>query len=97
MSITTMYQNQKHYIEDHIVNSTQSHVRPFVRGKAKAKAKVVFGAKIAISIMNGYAVGKKQWDNFNEGTAIIDSVAAYKTRFGFYPKAVLADNLEQKF
>lgn len=87
-----MYQNQKHQVEDRIVNLTQPHVRPIVRGKAKAK--VEFGAKIAISMVNGYAIMEKQkWDNFNEGITLIDSVEAYKTRFGYYPKVVLADKI----
>ena len=33
------------------------------------------------------------WDNFNEGTYLIESFERYKTRFGFYPKVVLADKL----
>lgn len=88
----TMYQQRSHQIDDRIVNLTQPHVRPIVRGKAKAK--VEFGAKIAISMVNGYAMLEKQaWDNFNEGTTLIDSLESYKTRFGCYPKVVLADKI----
>lgn len=87
-----MHQNHSHHIEDRIVNLTQPHVRPIVRGKAKAK--VEFGAKIAISMVNGYTMmEKQQWDNFNEGTTLIESVEAYRTRFGYYPEAVLADQI----
>lgn len=87
-----MHRNRKHQIEDRIVSITQPHVRPMVRGKAKAK--VEFGAKIAISMVNGYTIlEKQQWDNFNEGITLIESIEAYKTRFGYYPKAVLADQI----
>ena len=37
---------------DRIVSIYQPHLRPIVRGKAKAK--VEFGAKIGTSIVNGY-------------------------------------------
>jgi IS5 family transposase len=87
-----MYRYRTHQIEDRIVNLTQPHVRPIVRGKAKAK--VEFGAKIAIIMVNGYALLEKQaWDNFNEGTTLIESIETYKMRFGYYPKVVLADKI----
>ncbi|MCK9927464.1 IS5/IS1182 family transposase, partial [Frankia sp. Mgl5] len=42
-----MYSKRTHQIEDRIVSIHQPHVRPIVRGKAKAR--VEFGAKIAVS------------------------------------------------
>jgi hypothetical protein len=36
---------------------------------------------------------RQSWDNFNEGVTLIESLEAYKRRFGFYPKAVLADQI----
>ena len=48
----TMYK-KSHQVEDRIVSIHQAHVRPIVRGKAKAKTE--FGAKINISLLEGYA------------------------------------------
>ncbi|MES7591077.1 transposase, partial [Cutibacterium acnes] len=68
------------------------HVRPIVRGKAKAK--VEFGAKVAISVVDGFAlVEKLDWDSYNEGITLQASVEAYRKRYGFYPEAVLADKI----
>ena len=54
-----MYEQQKKMFDenvrgcaDRIVSIYQPHLRPIVRGKAKAK--VEFGAKIGASIVNGY-------------------------------------------
>jgi IS5 family transposase len=46
-----MYDNRVHRIEDRIVSIHQPHVRPIVRGKSQAK--VEFGAKIHISLIDG--------------------------------------------
>jgi transposase, IS5 family len=87
-----MYTKRTHQISDRIVSISQPHVRPIVRGKAKAN--VEFGAKVAISVVNGYSfMEKMQWDNFNEGITLQDSVEAYRQRFGYYPEAVLADQI----
>ena len=48
-----MIDENKHSCENRIVSISQSHVRPIVRGKANAK--VEFGAKVAISVIEGYA------------------------------------------
>ncbi|WP_162487633.1 IS5 family transposase [Paenibacillus sp. LC231] len=87
-----MHMNRTHQVGDRIVSIHQPHVRPMVRGKSKAK--VEFGAKVHLSMVNGYAlIERMQWDSFHEGVTLIESVEAYKTRFGHYPKAVLADQL----
>lgn len=87
-----MYTNRTHQVDDRIVSIHQPHVRPMVRGKSKAK--VEFGAKVSMSMVNGYAIIERmQWDSFHEGVTLIESVEAYKKRFGYYPKAVLADQL----
>ena len=87
-----MYENKVHTIEHRIVNIHQPHVRPIVRGKATAK--VEFGAKIQVSIMQGYAfLDVISWDAFNEGTRLIDSVELYKRRFGYYPAEVFVDKI----
>jgi DNA-directed RNA polymerase subunit E'/Rpb7 len=48
-----MYKKKSHQVEDRIESIHQPHVRPIVRGKAKAKTE--FGAKINISLLDGYA------------------------------------------
>jgi len=59
-----MYKKRAHQVEDRIVNIHQPHVRPIVLGKAKAKTE--FGAKINISLLDGYArVDHFDWEAFN--------------------------------
>lgn len=87
-----MYKNKTHRIEDRIVSIDKPHVRPIVRGKTNAE--VEFGAKVAISVVGGYAFMEElSWDNFNEGTTLIKSIENYHQRFGCYPEAVLADKI----
>ncbi len=87
-----MFDERSHSVPDRIVSISQPHVRPIVRGKAKAS--VEFGAKVAIGLVNGFAFEEKlDWDNFYEGLTLKASVEAYYKRFGFYPEAVLADQI----
>jgi len=87
-----MYVNREHRIEDRIVSISQPHVRPIVRGKAKTN--VEFGAKIAVSLVDGYArIEEMRWDSFNEGSLLKAAIEAYRNRYGCYPEAVLADKL----
>lgn len=79
----SMYKNRNHQVEHRIVSIGQPHVCPIVRGKIKAA--VEFGAKIAISIVKGYAhIGKLDWEAFNEGITLIESVERYRQRYGHY-------------
>ena len=87
-----MYDNHTHAVEKRIVSVSQPYVRPIVRGKASAD--VEFGAKAAISLINGYAfLDKLSFENFNEGTLLSEAVESYKRRTGCYPEAVLADHI----
>lgn len=87
-----MYENDINTIEDRIVNIHQPHVRPIVRGKEGKK--VEFGSKIQLSLINGFSIiDKLDWNNFNEGTCLKESVENYKNRFGFYPEKVLVDKI----
>jgi len=97
--IQTLYDQQRemhtkrtHSIDDRIVSIHQPHVRPIVRGKANAK--VEFGAKIDVSITNGFVfLEEYSWDAYNEGTTLIATVERYRKRTGCYPKKVLADKI----
>ncbi|BFH12628.1 hypothetical protein J6TS7_35660 [Paenibacillus dendritiformis] len=81
-----------HQTEDRIVSIHQPHVRPIVRGKARAR--VEFGAKIAVSMVSGYAcLERLSWDNFNESTVLIDVIEKYRERVGCYPAVVQADQI----
>lgn len=87
-----MHKNRVHSVAHRIVSIHQPHVRPIVRGKANAKTE--FGAKINVSLMNGYAfLDELSWEAFNEGTFLIPAVEGYKRRFGYYPEEVMADKI----
>lgn len=87
-----MYEQRVHSVDDRIVSIHQPHVRPMVRGKTNAN--VEFGSKIQVSLVKGVAfLDELSWDAFNEGTRLQQSVENYKSRFGYYPKEVLADQI----
>ncbi|MCU0360745.1 MAG: IS5 family transposase [Bacteroidia bacterium] len=87
-----MFVERTHSVEHRIVSIHQPHVRPIVRGKEKAK--VEFGAKVNVSLVNGFSfIDHLSWDAYNEGKLLLDSVEQYKRRHGFYPKEVLADQI----
>jgi hypothetical protein len=87
-----MYATGTHRVDQRIVSILQPHVRPIVRGKAGCDTE--FGAKILVSMVNGHAtIERLSWENFNEGCDLIECVKSYRERYGFYPKAVLADKL----
>lgn len=87
-----MFRDKKHQVDDRIVSLHMPFVRPIVRGKTNAS--VEFGAKLAISVVNGYSYMEHlSFDNFNEGTTLIASVENFKQRFGHYPEAVIADKI----
>ena len=98
-TIRTIYEQQKYMytenvrsVPNRIVNLYQPYVRPIVRGKARAK--VEFGSKIAISIVNGYTfIDKISFDSFNEGSELEDVLKNHKKRFGCYPTAIMADKI----
>jgi hypothetical protein len=87
-----MYKDKTHQADHRIVSIHQPHVRPIVRGKTVAKTE--FGAKIQVSLVNGFAfLEDLSWEAFNESTRLMDAVERYKKRFGYYPKELLADKI----
>jgi transposase, IS5 family len=87
-----LHANKITSVEHRIVSIHQPHVRPIVRGKANAQTE--FGAKVNVSLMNGYAfIDELSWEAFNEGKYLKQSVGDYKRRFGYYPAEVLADKI----
>ena len=79
-------------IPDRIVNLVQRHVRPIVRGKARAA--VEFGAKISVSVRNGFAfLHRISWDPYNESEDLIPQAKKYKQEHGCYPERICADRI----
>ena len=53
-----------------------------------------FGAKVAISLENGYSrIEKLSWDAFNESRTLTESIENFHHRHGHYPEAILADRI----
>ena len=89
-----MLDNGNHRVEDRIVSLSQPWIRPIVRGKAKSPTE--FGAKISVSVVNGYTfIDRLSFDAYNEGEAgeFKRVVEEYRRRFGHYPERILADKL----
>jgi hypothetical protein len=87
-----MYENNTHRVDDRIVSLHQPWVRPIVRGKTAVP--VEFGAKVALSMSEGYArVEEISWDAFNEGKTLIESMERHKERTGHYPDRGLVDRI----
>jgi len=87
-----MYDNHTHKVENRIISLSQPYLRPIVRGKAKAA--VEFGAKLDISVSNGFVrLEKQSFEAYNEATVLMDVIERYKERTGSYPVRVLADKI----
>jgi len=82
-----MYENRTHSVPNRIVSISQPHVRPIVRGKAGRN--VEFGAKISVSMINGFGyVDRINWESYNESGDLTLQIEKYFRRFGCYPVAV---------
>jgi len=87
-----MFQAKNHSVEHRIVSISQPHVRPIVRGKAGAN--VEFGAKLSLSMVDGFArIEHLNWEAFNEGTLLKDHLLAYKEKYGCFPESVEVDQI----
>jgi len=87
-----MYRNRVRRVDDRIVSISQPHVRPIVRGKASTP--VEFGAKIAISCVDGYVyLDRLSWDAYHEAGDLPGQIEAYHRRHGCYPDSVHADRI----
>lgn len=88
----SMFRDKSNSCQDRIVNIHQPHVRPIVRGKSKAK--VEFGAKINVSLQDGFArIDRFDWNAYNEGCDLPVQVERYKTLTGHYPELVQVDKI----
>lgn len=87
-----MYETKTHSIPHRIVSLAQPHIRPIPRGKARAKTE--FGAKLHISLVNGYAhMERFSFEAYNEVDDFFYAVERYRGRHGCYPARILADRI----
>jgi hypothetical protein len=87
-----MLKKQTHHVKERIVSLSQPYLRPIVRGKAKAA--VEFGAKLDMSLSEGYYRAERlEFEAYNESEDLVAAVRRYHDREGHYPEAVLADKI----
>ena len=87
-----MIENNSQRVDDRIVSLSQPHVRPIKRGKAGRETE--FGAKLSISVVNGFSfVDRLSWDNYNEGADLVEQIETFHHRFGCYPESVHVDKI----
>lgn len=87
-----MYDARKHSCDARIVSISQPQVRPIVRGKQGKD--VEFGAKIGVSLVNGFAkVDHLSWDAYHESIDLPTQAENLKNTYGNYPEVILADTI----
>lgn len=87
-----MYENGTHSIPQRIVSLSQPWVRPIVRGKSRANTE--FGAKLHISLVDGYArIERLDFEAYNESEDFWNAVFRFHDRYGRWPERILADKL----
>jgi len=87
-----MYETRTRTVENRIVSISRPYLRPIVRGKAKHP--VEFGAKLDISVVEGYTrLETYSFDAYNEATFLKAVIERYQQRTGHFPKRVLADKI----
>jgi len=85
-----MYDENTNTVKNRIVSIFQNHVRPILRGKENAR--VEFGAKLGVSLDNGFArINNFSWNAYYEGDDLIMQVKSYFNIHGYYPELVLVD------
>lgn len=87
-----MFENETHRTPRRIVSPTQPWVRPIIRGKARVNTE--FGAKLHISLVNGYArIERLDFEPYNESEDFWNAVRRYHDRFDHWPERILADKI----
>lgn len=87
-----MWTNHTSRVDNRIVSIAQPWIRPIVRGKARAKCE--FGAKLDISVAEGFVrLEYTSFDAYNEAENLIDIIERYRAREGHYPERVLVDQI----
>ena len=79
-------------VANRIVSFHRPEIRPVVRGKEGTS--VEFGPKAHIALVDGYAIlDDCQFEPFNEGIRLVDSLESHRVRFDRNPELILADQL----
>ena len=87
-----LYDRRSMSISDRIVSVSQPHIRPIVRGKTGKKYE--FGAKISVSVSEGFSfLDRLSWNAYNENEDLKSQIETFKQRFGHYPESVHADQI----
>ncbi len=87
-----MYIEKEHRVDDRIVSIHMPHIRPIVRGKAGADTE--FGAKVLISVQDGFnRIEHLDFNSFNEGNHLQAAAENYFQRNGHYPARILVDKI----
>ena len=86
-----MFDQRVHSVKDRIISISQPHIRPIVRGKAKAKTE--FGAKLSASVVEGFCFADRISFDAYEGEELPGQVEAFHRRYGHYPASVHADKI----
>ncbi len=87
-----MYDNKIHSVPNRIISISQPWLRLIIRGKAKAT--VEFGAKLDISVVNGFTrLEYQSFEAYNESINLLNMIERYKARTGSYPERILADKI----
>ena len=88
-----MYQTKTYSVHDRIVSLSQPFIRPIVRGKTRSP--VEFGAKLDISVVDGFArLEVISFDAYNEATQLDPHDGAIQAENGtLIHKKVLADKI----
>jgi len=87
-----MYDYRCHTVPDRIVSVSQPFLRPIVRGKAGKP--VEFGAKLDISVVNGWTrLECFSFDAYNEAGNLAAMAERFREREGHYPSRILADKI----
>ena len=85
-----MYDDNTNSCPDRIVSIYQPHVRPILRGKQNAR--VEFGAKLGVSLDQGFAtLDTISWNAYHEGKDLKKHVESYLELHGYYPELVQVD------
>jgi len=87
-----MFEERVNKVKHRIVSLSQPHVRSIKRNKAGKKWE--FGAKLSISVVEGFSfVEKLSWDAFNELKDLVGQIERYRDQFGCYPESVHVDKI----
>ncbi len=87
-----MYDHRCHTVPDRIVSVSQPFLRPIVPGKAGKP--VEFGAKLDISVVNGWKRAECfSFDAYNEAGNLAAMTERFREWEGHYPSRTLADKI----